>query len=646
MLQEKIRVLYVDDNELDRELVRDALEREHGGFELAEAASRQDFDRQLKEQDYDIVLSDLNILGFDGLQVLDAVRASRPGIPVIIVTGTGSEEIAVQAMKQGAADYVVKSPQHMARLPLVIESVLRRKQLEQELQLQEDAYRDLVHQSLQGIVIYQEERIVFANPAFAELVGYPIGELMQMSAEEAWHLVHPEDIAQLMVYHRQRVEGGAPPVRYRHRFLHRDGHVYWVDASVHLIQHRGRNAEQALYVNVTDEVKRQEREQELQQRAQQQEKLAAVGQLAAGIAHDFNNILTGVIGYAEILLMENTLSADQREDAQVISDQGKRAAQLIRQILDFSRQSVIDRKPLDLGVLLKEQIKLLKRIIPESIDIELTGTTGAFTVQADPTQIQQLVMNLAVNARDAMPRGGRMQFHLSRRTFPDVNATPFQEMSPGEWIELSVADTGKGIPPEILDQVFDPFFTTKQVGQGTGLGLAQVYGIIRQHDGFINVSSEVGQGTTFFMYLPASHATGASGLLVQGSLPTSRGETILVAEDDSVVLDLVEKLLRVLGYDVLTARDGEQALATLEEQGDTIDLVLADVVMPRVSGGELHERIAVRHPRMPVLFMSGYPLEERMGEYLHQHRMLWVQKPIALEALAHAVRQAIDQTDS
>jgi len=411
------------------------------------------------------------------------------------------------------------------------------------------------------------------------------------------------------------------------------------------------------------------REREIQRYSQQQERLAAVGQLAAGIAHDFNNIMATIILYTHISLRIEELSTRDRERLGTINQQAMHATNLIQQILDFSRSAVLKRQPLDLAPLLKEQVKLLARTLPESIEIDLaygpalSGAEGPdeYTVHADPTRIQQVVMNLAVNARDAMPDGGNLRFGVERIEVRPGESPPLPEMEAGEWVQVTVSDTGMGIPPDTLPHIFDPFFTTKAPGKGSGLGLAQVYGIVKQHEGEIDVQSpsttlrtgQVGQGTTFTVYLPALPVhppkPPSQGL---SPLAQGRGETILVVEDDAATRQALVDSLELLNYQTLEAANGQEALAILERQtlevsedfqSIEIALVLSDVVMPQMGGIALLQTLKQSGLTVPVVLLTGHPLDKELEELRAQGMSGWLFKPPSLEQLAKVVARALEE---
>jgi signal transduction histidine kinase/putative methionine-R-sulfoxide reductase with GAF domain len=387
-------------------------------------------------------------------------------------------------------------------------------------------------------------------------------------------------------------------------------------------------------------------ERDIQKRMQQQEKLAAVGQLAAGIAHDFNNILTSIIGFAELARYSSNLPLTVYDDLGHIVQQGQRAAHLVRQILDFARKNMIARRTIDLGQLLAETVKFLERTIPEDIqlDLKIEPNQAGYSLNADPTQLQQALTNLAVNAADAMPTGGILKFNLLRFTLVKGQYPLYPELHPGDWLALTVSDTGVGMSAEVQKHLFEPFFTTKEVGQGTGLGLAQVEGIIKQHEGYIQVGSRVGQGTIFTLYFPAL----ASSLpaetptpMSQGSQQQGQGKLILLVEDNQSVREVVQAMLTSLGYEVLVASNGRSALQIYEQSQARITLVITDITMPEMGGLALAEALRLKNPAVKILAMSGYPLKMATRELSAQGIVGWLQKPLSFDQLAQRLKQVL-----
>jgi PAS domain S-box-containing protein len=478
-------------------------------------------------------------------------------------------------------------------------------------------------------------RIVLLNDEARRLLGWPAAESAGKTLADAMKLLGAPDLAPLLA-----PQAGALP----HEVVRAGPPRQVFEVSVSPVTEGPETGGWVILVHDATA------EHDAQRQLVGQARLAAVGQLAAGMAHDFNNLLTGVVGYAELLQMRRDLPESAREPLQIIRTQGMRASALIRQVLDFSRSSIVQRRPLDLLLVLKETHKLLERTIEESVRLVLEVEPGDYTVSADVAQFQQVLTNLAVNARDVMPAGGELRFGLSRRTdavrprtFRAGEPRPFPDMPLRDWVVLRVSDTGTGMPPEVLEHVFEPFFTTKEVGKGTGLGLAQVYGIVKQHEGYIGVTSEPGRGTTFTIHLPALHASVvAPEEPAAAEIPRGKGETILIVEDEERVRSLLTELLEALNYRVLTATNGREALTVYEQRREEIALVLSDMTMPEMGGTALFRALRQLDPQAKVIVITGYPLREGAGELLDEGLLGWVQKPAPLPILARAVRKALD----
>ncbi len=384
-------------------------------------------------------------------------------------------------------------------------------------------------------------------------------------------------------------------------------------------------------------------ERAVQEQLQRQERLAAVGQLAAGIAHDFNNIMTVISIYAELLGGAPSLTEKERARTRTVLEYAQRATRMIRQILDFSRQSVFARHQLDLLPLLKEEVKLLHQTLPENIEITLVAPPGEHFVLADPTRLQQLIMNLAVNARDAMPGGGQLTFELAHLQLGPDDTPLLPGMAAGDWLRLAVRDTGSGIAPAHIPHIFEPFFTTKEQGKGTGLGLAQVHGIVALHNGYITVASEPGEGTIFTIYLPALAAAEHTGAAAAAHplLPQGHGESILLVEDDAAVRASLVDLLALWNYQVTHAANGEEALDWLLREARRVDLIISDIVMPRLGGIGLVKTLRQQGVRTPVILMSGHAPDEDRAVLADAGVAAWLDKPPSTWLLAKAVAAAL-----
>ncbi len=390
---------------------------------------------------------------------------------------------------------------------------------------------------------------------------------------------------------------------------------------------------------------------EIQERIQQQERLASVGQLAAGIAHDFNNIMAVISLYADLSLKDPRLPPDVVRRFNTIKKQSGHAIDLIQQILDFSRRSVMERLPMDLIPFLKEMRKLFERTLPEAIDFRLSYTENTFVIHGDPTRLQQVIMNLVVNARDAMPDGGMIQIDLERikpdkfgTGMLDLARTLKQNGQPPDWVRLTIQDTGTGIPAAVLPHIFEPFYTTKEPGKGTGLGLAQVFGIIEQHDGRIDVLTEVGKGSTFIITLPLLEANGSTNEMTTiENLPYGHGETILVVEDNLEIQQVMRVSLEELNYSPQIASNGLEALDILVKRGNEIALVLTDLIMPKMGGKMLVQTMHQKGITTKVIIMTGHPMGDEKKTIMALGVFDWLDKPPRLEKLAQVVARALEK---
>jgi signal transduction histidine kinase/CheY-like chemotaxis protein len=380
----------------------------------------------------------------------------------------------------------------------------------------------------------------------------------------------------------------------------------------------------------------------LEEQLRQSQKMEAIGRLAGGIAHDFNNLLTVIKGYSELMLDELDSADPLGTEVDEIKKAADRAASLTRQLLAFSRQQVLAPKVLDLNSVVGNMDKLLRRLLGEDIDLFTVLEPGLGRVKADPGQVEQVIMNLAVNARDAMPQGGKLTIETSSVDLDENYARDHVSVKPGSYVMIAVSDTGMGMTEKVKSRIFEPFFTTKEIGKGTGLGLSTVYGIIKQSGGYIWVYSELGIGSTFKVYLPAIDAP-AEIPCGSSQQPVRRGsETVLLVEDEDGVRALMRQVLHKHGYNVLEARHGGEALLTCERHSGKIDLLLTDVVLEQMSGRELAERLLKVRPEMKVLYVSGYADDAIVHHGVLNAGTAFLQKPFTTEALARKIRYVLD----
>jgi two-component system cell cycle sensor histidine kinase/response regulator CckA len=763
-----LRLLILEDDAFDAELEVATLEDAGYVCRWERVETRAEFLACLDAPDYDVILADYNLPAFDGLTALQLFLDRDLDLPFILVSGTMGEETAIESLKAGATDYVLKD--RLTRLGPVVKRALReceerqqRRQAEEALRKNQQLLNAIVDHSPLVIQVKDlEGRYLLVNRQIEKQFGWRRREAIGRTPHEVYT---PQLADKFVAADRDALEAGTavqseeliPLADGMHTFLatkfpllDADGVPYAVAGISTDITERVRSEEERLRLlaQIREQAQRTRQivdtvpegmllleagsrillanppareylsvlagiemagdlpqdpgkvlthlgdrplpelltmppqgvwhevaaagrrfeviarpmadaresgdwvlvvrdvtqEREIQQRAQQQERLAAVGQLAAGIAHDFNNIMAVIVLYARMTSRDRSLPDSVRERLEIIAQQAQQATNLIQQILDFSRRSVLERRPVDLLSLVKEQVKLLERTLPENIEIcllcEADDQAPLFTVNADPTRMKQMIMNLAVNARDAMPEGGKLSIGLDRVRFASGEEVPLPGMAPGEWVRVTVEDTGTGIPPDVEPRIFEPFFTTK-APLGSGLGLAQVYGIIKQHEGEIDLATEVGQGTTFTLYLPAlpmvaaAHPSPGAPALSYGA-----EEVILVIEDDAAVRSALVATLETLNYRTLEAANGRDALAILE-QGEEVALILTDLVMPEMGGTALFRALQQRGAAVPVVMLTGHPLQEELQKLQEQGLAGWLLKPPTLERLSEVITQVL-----
>jgi len=511
------------------------------------------------------------------------------------------------------------------------------------------SYRELFERSPDAILIMEGDRFVDCNPAAVRMLRFPDREaLLKRYAGVARHgaqRAHPADLSPPCQpdgrdsFERAEeileitFERGSHTFEWTH--LCADGEPLLVEVQLTVVK---RGKKPVLHVVWRDISERKQLEAELRRA----HRLEAVGRLAGGVAHDFNNLLVVILGHAELL--EEELKSGQPDPDHIaeIQSAADRAASLTRQLLAFSRGQPAQSKATDLGQLVEQLGSLLRRLIGEHIDLELKQQEGPHIVMADPSQLEQLVVNLCANARDAMPEGGSLEITVGRRQITALK--PMGHLPTGTYVALSITDSGSGMSPEQIDRAFDPFYTTKALGKGTGLGLATVHAIAEQNGGHAVIESALGRGTTIEVLLPPSDQESVPlGQEPRQPRTTGGGETILLVEDEPMIRDLFEAGLEASGYRVLTAQDGQDALERVEQWENEIDLLITDVVMPRVSGPELVQRLSTNFPLIKVLYMSGYSQEGNIRLVSDEQRTAVLQKPFSPRLLQAEIRRMLDQ---
>jgi PAS domain S-box-containing protein len=490
-------------------------------------------------------------------------------------------------------------------------------------------------------LLLKDGQLVEVNDSACRMLGYTREELLSMRMDEIAPLEKQEH---LQAMNRQVAEKGHLVFEASHR--RKDGSVYPVEVAASLIDLDGVPAFMGVARDITDRLRADAEKLRLQEHLQQAAKMESIGRLAGGIAHDFNNLLTAILGNVDLSLRELQSGTDPQQNLEEIRAITLRASKVARQLLAFSRKHVIEARPVDMNDLIGHMPRMLDRLIGEDISLRTIAGAGLGTVFIDPGLIEQAVVNLVVNASDAMPTGGMLVIETADVTFDQDYVRTHPLVAPGRYVMLAISDTGQGMSEEVKRHIFEPFFTTKQRGQGTGLGLATTYAAVQQSKGSIEVYSEPGKGSTFKIYLPV-----VSGAAAPLPSPTSRDqprlssgtETILIAEDDYRVREMVVRSLTAAGYEVLVACNGQEALAMASVRKESIHLLVTDVVMPVMNGRELSQGMAAIHPETRTLFTSGYTENIIARHGVLEEGTEFLSKPYTLDILARRVRELLDR---
>ncbi len=642
---EALRVLLVEDVDDDAALVERALHSAGYRPIVRRVQTEEAFRAALAEGPWDVVISDHSLPRFSSTAALAFLHDQRLDLPFIVVSGTIDEESAVSILRAGAHDFVTK--QSLARLGPAIRREMQdaqirteRKDAQRDLQLQRDFFR-LVLDTTPNLIFVKNwvGRFTLANRAVADLYGTTVEELVgrtdrDFKADLSEIERFSEADRDVMKTRRSRVASAEPITDVR------TGELRWFEIRrVPLVMPDGTPHVLGIGAEITDQRTAEEALRVSEEQFRQAQKMEAVGQLAGGIAHDFNNLLTAILGYSDLVSDQVRDRPALAKDVDEIRKAGERAKSLTAQLLAFSRKQVLEPQVLDLNMVVAEAERILRRVIGEDVHLETAVDPELRRVKADPGQIHQVLMNLAVNARDAMPRGGTLRLTTANGAMPSSPTGKARVPC----ATLSVSDTGFGIPPHVRTRIFEPFFTTKGQGKGTGLGLSMVHGVVTQSGGQIEVESEPGQGTTFTIYLPAAAAEEAEPYTPRLHAAELRGsETILLVDDERSVRELARKILIGYGYNVLDGGDATQAMEIAQHHSERIDLLLTDIVMPRISGPELAQRLVPLRPEMRVLYMSGFV--NRLGASYRNLDMNigLLHKPFTAEGLAQKVRDCLN----
>jgi two-component system, cell cycle sensor histidine kinase and response regulator CckA len=522
----------------------------------------------------------------------------------------------------------------------VAEDITARVLAEQALRQSEERFRQLVENAPYGVMVEAGLRLIYVNPAAARIMG---AESAAQLLGSSW-LERVDTSERAVVRERAgMVAGGSTVMMAERKLLRLTGETLATEISATPIVYDGQPAALAFLRDVTAQKQAEEERARLEQRLRHAQKMESVGRLAGGVAHDFNNHLTVINGYCDMLLDELAGDDPLREEIAEIRAAGQRAAALTQQLLTFSRRQVVELRPINLNGVVEEHCRMVRRLIGDDIEVATELDRELGLVMADRGQMQQVLMNLAVNARDAMPSGGTLTITTANAVIGGGAGASAPDIKPGCYVVLTVIDTGSGMTPEVMSKIFEPFFTTKSMGVGTGLGLATVYGIVEQAGGFLRVSSEPGQGATFRIYLPLTAAgQELSGEATARRAPVRGSETVLVVEDQDDVRRLALTILKRNGYRLLEASNGADALAVAEQYPHHIDLLITDVVMPGMTGRELAGRLRDARARLKVLYMSGYSADVIATQGVIEPGMAYLPKPFAPADFTAKVREVLD----
>jgi PAS domain S-box-containing protein len=677
-MQTTLRILLLEDNPLDAELIEETLRSDGVECETERVDTREGFKAALEKCGFDLVFADYSLPTFDGMTALAITRRLRPDLPFIIISGRIGEEIAIEALKSGATDYVLKN--NLSRLAPSVRRVLRETE-EQEARRKAEEELRKAHAELERRVQERTAELATANEALrievierkraeerlreseerlqsilkslddciwsASVDGTQIHYLSQ-AVERIWgrlpsdfyenprlwlETAHPENRPKVEEAFGALLEAGELDIEYQ--VVRSDGAVRWVHNRCHIIcEENGRPLR--LDGIATDITERKSLEAQFL-RAQ---RLESIGRLASGIAHDLNNILSPVLMGAQMLQMKSSNAGDQRL-LEVMLGNIERGADMVKQILLFARGIQGERIQLQPKHLIREIIKVLTDTFPKSVQVKSSIPEDPWLVLGDTTQIHQVLMNLCINARDAMPGGGTLSISTENLRLDEIYMRMNPEAKTGEYVLITVADTGEGIPQQLLSKIFDPFFTTKEQGKGTGLGLSTVQGIVKNHGGFINVYSEVGKGTEFKIYLPVAESPHAISEAVQTDWPMGNGELILVVDDEAAVRELAKNVLETFGYRALVASDGAEAMAIYAERRGEIELVVTDLMMPVMDGPATIRALQRLDPKVKIIAVSGLSGNGRMLEAAHAGVKSFLPKPYTADRFLKAIAEIL-----
>ncbi len=506
--------------------------------------------------------------------------------------------------------------------------IAERKKAQEALKRSEERYKSLVEESFDGIFIQEGSKITFANCRLHEMLGYKMGELIGV---DHWIIYHPDYQDAVQERAKARLEGKPVPPKHQVKLMRKDGSYFDGEVNAKLLTMEGKQFIQVWVRDISEQIKAEQERRMLEDQLRQAQKMEAIGTLAGGIAHDFNNLLTAIQGSVSLMLMDLSPDHPFCQLLSTIEKQVKSGAKLTSQLLGYARKGKFEPIPIDINQLIKETAEAFGRTRKE-ITISYDLAKDLFLVEADHSQMQQILLNLFVNAAEAMPTGGNLTIRTRNVTHDDMSSRLYKP-KPGPYVMIEVTDTGIGMDEKTMERIFEPFFTTKEMGRGTGLGLASVYGIIKSHNGYINVKSKPNHGTTFSIYLPSTKRSKQNKQDTSSKIIEGKG-TIMIVDDEEIVLEVGAKMLERLGYSVIPVTSGKEAIELFQASPNAIDMVILDMVMPDMNGDKVFERLRSLNPNIKILLSSGYTSDGKASELLSRGCNGFIQKPFTIKELS------------
>ena len=628
-----LRILHLEDNPTDAELLRAILERQGVNSTIKRVETREAFQAALEREPFDLILSDFTLPSFDGLSALTIAREKRPELPFIFVSGTIGEDAAVESLKRGATDYVLKD--RPSRLGASLKRAVQEAQSQVERLRADEKIREqaaLLDKARDAICMMDMEwTILYWNRGAERLYGWSVEEAVGRNAHD---LLLPDKVPRPLESVKELIRKNEWQGELRK--VSSNGREVVVESRWTLLRDRLGQPTSILVIDSDITEKKQIEAQLLRT-----QRVQSIGAVAGGIAHDLNNMLAPILMVTE-LLRDELASERSRRMLDTAKASAQRGAEMVKQILAFARGAGGEPKTIQLKHLVTEMARLIRETFPRSIHVESRVEQELYPIMGDAAQFNQVLLNLCVNARDAMPGGGRLQIGAYNTVLEGKRTRMLPEPVSGTYAVLSVMDTGCGIPPELLNRIFEPFFTTKEAGKGTGLGLSTVLEIVKAHHGFVDVASDVGKGAIFEIYLPAT-ARADTELTRSGApvLPMGRGEIILLVDDEAAVLEITKTTLEVFNYRVITAKDGAEALILYQQRVREIDVVITDMEMPVMDGERLIGELRNTRPDVKVICISGLEAEAGWTDVARLNPQAFLTKPYTSEKLLTTLHEVV-----